>query len=109
MAFNPAYAKYEPGTYLAVKVIEEIGSNLGESPATAIDFGLGDAQYKTVLSNERRQVASLYIFAPTIMGAVLNLLKTFADLADRAAKVILERAGFLSPLKRFWRRYVVQT
>ena len=43
------------------------------------------------------------------MGAVLNLLKTFANLADRAAKVILERAGFLSPLKRFWRRYVVQT
>jgi hypothetical protein len=103
MAFDPVHAKYQPGTYLLMKVIEEVEKEDGEPPLTTIDFGFGDAQYKTMLGSDHRQVASLYIFAPTVKGAALNLARTFASLADRAAKAVLERTGTLSRIKLSWR------
>jgi Acetyltransferase (GNAT) domain len=105
-AFDPAYARYEPGTYLAIKVIEELCDNHDGAPVSAIDFGLGDAQYKAVFGNYQRQLASLYIFAPTVKGAALNLLRALFTSVDRSTKTLLERSGVLSRVKRTWRRQV---
>jgi hypothetical protein len=106
--YDPAYAKYGVGLYLIVKVIEEV-HNDERAPATGVDFGPGDAEWKAHLSDYQWELANLYIFAPTIKGAAINLLRTLANLADRSAKDILQRAGLLAAVKRRWRTLLSQT
>jgi hypothetical protein len=109
LAFDPAFAKYGPGTCLVIKAIEEASDGNDTRRATAIDFGPGEAEWKTRLGNHRQQVASLYIFAPTVKGATLNLFRLVVSSADRSAKAALARAGFLSRVKRVWRGRIGQS
>jgi hypothetical protein len=52
MAFDPAYAKYSPGSYLMVRAIEDLGNDAGSLPRIrAVDFGAGDGEWKVRLSN----------------------------------------------------------
>jgi hypothetical protein len=108
LAFDPAYAKYGPGSYLAIKSIEAVRSDSRGPPVTALDFGPGDAEWKAHLGNHRRQLTSLYIFAPTIKAVTCNLLRTVVGLADRSIKAILTRTGLLIDIKRQWRRLATQ-
>jgi hypothetical protein len=108
MAYDPAYAQYGPGSYLAFKVIEEVCSDNRGSPVTALDFGPGDAEWKARLGNHQRRLTSLYIFAPTLKAAACNLMRTLAGLADHCVKAILARTGLLTTVKRKWRRLVAQ-
>jgi CelD/BcsL family acetyltransferase involved in cellulose biosynthesis len=109
MGFDPAYAKYAPGSYLAIKVIEEVCNEGRGAPVTAVDFGPGDAEWKARLGNHQSQLISLYIFGPTIKAAACNLLRTCVGFADRSAKAILKQTGLLTDVKRKWRRLVAQS
>jgi hypothetical protein len=108
IGFKPTYAKYSPGTYLVIKVIEEVCGGSDKGRAAAVDFGPGDAEWKRLLSNQRQQLASVYMFAPTTKGAALNLIRMAISSTDRSIKSVLERAGFLSRVKRAWRHRMAQ-
>lgn len=104
MGYDPLHAKYSPGMFLVVKMIEDLcnGKDRGER-ISMIDFGLGDAQYKRVLSDLRWNDSSLYIFSPRISGVSLNLMRTAAAMLDRAARGVLGKAGLLDRVKKMWR------
>jgi hypothetical protein len=103
MGYDPAFAKYSPGMYLVTRAIENlISGNEVDRPAQ-IDWGLGDAQYKEVLSDSAWEEASLYIFAPTLRGLRLNAFHTPVALMDRALKKMLERTKLLQRVKKTWR------
>jgi hypothetical protein len=105
MAFDPAYAKYSPGSFLMIRAIDELTNDAtARSGISAVDFGAGDGEWKARLSNHRSELASVYIFAPTPKAAICMSLRTFAAAADRAVKAILERTGTLSHIKQTWRR-----
>ncbi|MGA3165848.1 MAG: GNAT family N-acetyltransferase [Terriglobia bacterium] len=103
VGYDPAYGKYSPGMFLTMRVIEEFCHSTGQDKVRQIDFGFGDAPYKTLLANCKWDEASVYIFAPTLKGASLNALRTSALLVDRTLRRGLERAKLLAKIKRVWR------
>lgn len=105
LAFNPVHGRYSPGSYLLIKVMEEMCEDLRGAEVARIDFGIGDGIYKARLGNQSWLESSVYIYAPTIKGLWVNALRTFACLATRMAKAILERGKVLSQVKRLWRRH----
>ena len=51
IGFDPAYCRYSPGVYLSLSVIGELCDQKKSHHSTQINFGPGDAEYKSVLSN----------------------------------------------------------
>jgi hypothetical protein len=110
LAFDPTYAKYGPGLYLIVKVMEELCGDPrdGSTVAKKFDFGIGDASYKEKLSNRHREESTVYIFAPNIMGVGLNAIRSAVGLLSRSTKVLMRRTPLLQKIKRAWRMRVAE-
>jgi hypothetical protein len=100
MGYDPTYAKYSPGMFLVMKVIE---SFCKDANVAQIDFGLGDAQYKETLSTQQWFESTVHIFAPNLTGLKLNLLRTAPALVDQSIRRILERTQLLPKVKKIWR------
>lgn len=102
MGYDPVYRRYSPGTYLLLRIIEELCcSNVEE-----MDFGLGDAWYKEHFCDCAFKEAWVQIFAPTATGIWLSVLHTLTWLINEVAKDALQRSGFLLRAKKFWRTRV---
>jgi len=101
LAHDPGYDKHSVGTFLTMNTIEAL---CGEG-AKGIDFGPGHSRYKQQFSNSRHEESTVYIFAPTIKGIGLNVVRTFLGLIDSALKMVLQHARLLSQVKRLarWR------
>ena len=104
MGYDADFSKYSPGMYVITSAIEEMYKS--QDRPRSIDFGLGDAQYKSVLADTDWQEASLYLFAPTLKSIALNLLRTSVVMGDQAAKRLLARAALLQRTKKLWRNRV---
>lgn len=105
MGYDPEFAKYSPGMYLVTRVIERFCDSINGDAPEVIDFGLGDAQYKSVLGTSEWQEASLHLFAPTLAGLSLNIFRTPAALLNRFGQRMLDKESVLK-LKRAWRSRV---
>jgi hypothetical protein len=103
MGYDPDYAKYSPGMYLIMKVIEDFCEAKHEERPRRIDFGFGDAQYKAVLADREWHESSVYMFAPTLRGVGLNLFRTQTELVNQLANGILSKGSLLLRAKRIWR------
>lgn len=102
MGYDPSLAQYSPGTYLLLEVIESFCTD--NSNCQAVDFGLGDAAYKSLLGDSVWQEASVYVFGSTAKGLAINALRTPVILIDGWLKKGLDRVKFLGRVKRFWRQ-----
>jgi hypothetical protein len=103
MGYDPAFSQYSPGMFLITKAIEELSAKNGDLRIEHIDWGLGDAEYKTHLSTDDWKEASVYIFAPTAKGFFLNLLNSGAAAIDGTAKKVLEKTALIAKVKKSWR------
>ena len=101
--YDPSYAKYSPGMFLFMRVIEDFCGSNGHHRVREINWGFGDAQYKSFLGNREWQESSIYLFSPTLRGVRLRFLKASVMLADRLARRVLIRAGLLTKAKKVWR------
>jgi Acetyltransferase (GNAT) domain len=100
MGYDPAFQQFSPGMHLILRVLEQCCGS--DSNMRAIDFGLGDAQYKRLFSDQEWQDITLERFAPTLRGTALNAYRTPLLAADRLArKVLSSRAQ--QKIKRLWR------
>jgi len=108
MAFDPTYAKYAPGMYLAINVIDEVCRDDSAEQALTIDFGGGDAEWKERLGNFDWQEATVHIWAPTVKCIAANALRTFAAIAEASTTRVLRDTGLLSKVKRTWRKRIAQ-
>ena len=100
--YTPDSAKYSAGTFLLLKTIEEATSE----GITEIDFGFGDADYKRWFANREWEEASVCVFAPTLAGFHLSILRSTAIWSSSIAKAALLRVGLLSQLKKHWRDHL---
>ncbi len=106
MGYDPDYAKHSLGMFLIMKTIEGFCQNTdGDSPQQ-IDFGFGDAQYKVVLGNRQWSEACAYLFAPSIRGLGINIVRTPAMLVNQTAIKLLGKMSLLQKAKKIWRRQV---
>jgi Acetyltransferase (GNAT) domain len=104
LAFDPAYAKYRPGWYLIVKVMEELcGDPRKASAVKVFDFGIGDASYKRKLANRHRNESSVYIFAPSMKALSVNVLRSVVGVTNRSAKELMSKTQLFERIKRMWR------
>jgi hypothetical protein len=103
LGYDPEYGKHSPGMYLIGKVIEDLCSEHDENRAEAIDFGLGDAQYKEVLGNVEWRDGALFIFAPTFTAVARNVVRTAFALSNWAARRIVRMTGSATKIRRLWR------
>lgn len=97
--FDPSFKKYEPGTLLFIKMVEDLCQN----NIKEVDFGFGDAIYKQHFCDQSWKEASVYIFPPTLKGMKLNALKMLTVTVNESAKKILKGLGALERAKRIWR------
>jgi Acetyltransferase (GNAT) domain len=105
LAYDGEYAKYSPGMFLILKVIEGFCDG-NRDGITAVDFGTGHAQYKEVLSSQEWHERSIYVFGPTLKGVGLNLTRTLIDGPDQAIKRALAHTNLLQIIKKHWRAHV---
>jgi CelD/BcsL family acetyltransferase involved in cellulose biosynthesis len=109
MGYDPEYRAYSPGMYLVMRSIEGFRISDTEKEIRAVDFGMGDAEYKATLGNEEWEDASIYLFAPHARGLMLNSIRTPILLIDKVAKMILRKAQLLQQVKRVWRHRAQKT
>jgi hypothetical protein len=102
LAYDAKFERYSPGMCLILKVIEGFCDGNREG-VTGIDFGPGHAQYKQVLGNQEWTESSVYIFAPTLKGIGLNVVRTLILGTDQIVKKALARTILLQKIKKRWR------
>ncbi|MGA3048221.1 MAG: GNAT family N-acetyltransferase [Terracidiphilus sp.] len=102
MGYDPACRQYSPGIFLLIKVIEMFCCQKADCKIEAVDFGLGDAKYKSYFADSHWLDASLWIYAPTIRGVALNAYRTSTLLADRIARRIVGEE-LQEKIKKLWR------
>jgi CelD/BcsL family acetyltransferase involved in cellulose biosynthesis len=98
--YDPAYRKYELGTLILMKLVEDLCNEKAE----AFDFGLGDAQYKQRFGDEHWLDGSVRIYAPSLKGVKLNLMRTVLDGSSQTAQRLFNRLGLEQRLKTLWRK-----
>jgi CelD/BcsL family acetyltransferase involved in cellulose biosynthesis len=74
-----------------------------DSSVELIDFGFGDADYKSRFGSDSWEEASLYIFAPRLRTVFVNAVQASMTAVSSVAEVILRRTGLLRLVKRRWR------
>jgi len=103
LAYDPAFAKFGPGMYLTLKIIEGLCNDQNTGPVDCVDFGIGDASWKERLSNCSWQESPLYIFAPNVKSVGVNTLRLVIGTLNNSLKTLLRKTLFLEKIKRMWR------
>lgn len=104
VGYDPEFGKYSPGMLLMTLVISALCTG-AEERAFALDFGLGDAEYKMVLANSSWNDGNPFVFAPSFRGLWLKLIVTVARALEILAKSLLSRAGALPKIRKRWREF----
>lgn len=99
--YDPAYGGYRIGHYLNERIVEEL---CAERSVQALDYGLGDAEYKRAICDQVWEEKPVLIFAPTWRGLNLHALYSLFGVLRRVGRVAMEKVYLLPTLKRRWRR-----
>jgi hypothetical protein len=99
LGYDPGFRKYSAGTFLLTRMVEDFC----RAGVKTFDFGAGGGDYKERFGNLRVMEASVYVFAPSMKGLMLNAVRATAGLIDGSIKKILKRTDLLAKTKRLWR------
>jgi hypothetical protein len=99
LAFDPDLGDYAPGMYLIIECVGMLVRDEG-SRLYRLDWGQGDQEYKQRLATHARDVAAIYIFAPRLLGIMVNLLRLTMGRINQIAKHELRTNAMLGKLAR---------
>lgn len=102
--YDSRFGQYSPGMYLISQVIEDL-RNGDQERVNTVDFEHGFAWYKQVLSNTVWQEAPVYIFALSLKGIELNLMRFFTTGINDTLKDLFGNTALWQRLKKEWRRH----
>ena len=105
LAYNLKLSDLAPGTYLTMKVLEEMQDK--PSGVSSVDFGPGDAAYKARFGTTVQTAGTLHLFALTWRGLCAGSIQAGADLATSLARIVVTRFGALDRIKRRQRQRAV--
>jgi hypothetical protein len=97
--YKPAYRKYELGTVLFLKMVED----LCNCQASEIDYGVGAASYKERFGDHDRVEASVSIYAPSMKGIAAHTVKSIDTFANNSVRALFRKVGLVSKIKKYWR------
>ncbi len=101
------YEKYQLGTYLYLKMIEDISKN---GVADSIDFTHGSDLYKKILSSINLEDVRIRLYIPRFSNLLFILIISFNSLINKFGRFILKKTGYYSKVRkhirdRFKRKY----
>jgi CelD/BcsL family acetyltransferase involved in cellulose biosynthesis len=99
--YDPVLGPARVGTWLQMRMIEDL---CARDDVSALDYGMGDAQYKRSFGDECWTDAIVHVFAPTLTGLRVNAARTAAMGATQVARRALGDSGLEQRVKRGWRR-----
>jgi hypothetical protein len=101
VGYLPALSTWSPGTVLLYKILE-LGFASGDFKL--VDFGAGEAQYKSVFATDKLTFADVYFFRPSLKHRLL-LWSHFSlgGLSDGMV-ALLEHLGWKEKVKKWLRR-----
>lgn len=102
--YNPAWRKYEVGTVLFLKMVEDLCA----AGAEAIDYGIGTSFYKERFGNSSHSEQFISLYAPTLKAKVMRNAEALDAFINRTAKSLLRRFGLFDRVKQWWRQRLVQ-
>jgi hypothetical protein len=103
--YHPDFKKYELGTILFMKMVEDLICN----GVDELDFGLGTLWYKERFGEKSKPEGSIYIFAPSIKGVLINVIRMSVNMFAENAKWLLKRAGIFAKVKNRLRNKLTAT
>lgn len=102
-AYDQKFQKFSPGMALLMYIIEALCRGESGDVVKQVDFGFGHAEYKAALCDKTWLEATVYIFAPTLNGFALKMIRTATRIIAEAAKSLLLATGLLPKVKSKWR------
>jgi hypothetical protein len=100
-SFDPRWSRGSPGMVLLIKVLEQLCL---ESDVDTMDYGFGDALFKTKFGTNHWLEGTICIYAPRLYPILINMAMS----ANQACCVLLRRVikwhDLDSWIKRRWRR-----
>ncbi len=103
--FDPRYRKYEIGTILLIRLIEDA---VEDKRIENIDFGFGEALYKKRFCNQSWDELSYYIFTNSPKGIRINGIKTIIQLVDKLTHLLSKKLNIEEKIKRYWRNRLTE-
>jgi hypothetical protein len=100
VGYLPDSADLSPGTVLLHHIIEDAH---GIPDCRFLDFGPGEALYKSMFANRKVEYVDLYLFRMNLANVVLVSLHRGLALANEGLGRFLEKLGLKSRIKRFIR------
>jgi CelD/BcsL family acetyltransferase involved in cellulose biosynthesis len=103
--YDPAFAKYEVGTALFLRLINDMCcQNLKQ-----LDFGIGSAFYKERFGDIGVEEDTICVFASTFRGIFLNALRLLTSGSVGLVRGTVRLLGLEQRLKRAWRKRIAST
>jgi len=103
--YIPGFKKYEIGTVLFVKMLEDLCSS---GDIKYLDFGFGDAPYKSRFGDKSWEEASIYIFSRKFNGLKLNFMRLLTSGTYSILIKLLIRFHVLEKVKKLRRRKMIE-
>jgi hypothetical protein len=100
IGFDPKWGKYEVGTILFVKTLEDI---CADKYMKCIDYGFGDAAYKRSYGDKQWQEVTVHIHASRPYSVFLNMLQSAMAGFTTGVHKVLDSIGLTARIKRYWR------
>ena len=98
-AYLPAWRSFSPGMFLLFESIKELSKRGVEQ----IDFGFGDAEYKSNVANNFWYEASYQIYAYTPLSLVARGMVSLTSFASTVLDKFAHRLGAWQSIRRKWR------
>ncbi len=98
--YDPAFRDHRIGTYVLGRMVEELSR---EDGLELIDFGSGDAEYKSHFGDDRWLEEDVFVWATRARPVAVNGARTALLAADRSAKSLLRRRDLLTRARRLGR------
>jgi len=100
--YVPDFRKYEIGTALFLRMVGEMSVR----KVKRLDFGLGSAFYKERFGDGKFTETTMFAFAPTGRGILLNALRLLTQAPAELARKVLLRLKLEQKIKKLWRTQV---
>ncbi len=104
--YDPAFAEYSLGTYLLLRVIEDL---IADPTVDVLDYGQGESEYKRRFGSESWEEEDVLIFARTVRGIRMNVVRTSIGGTVALGRGMAARTGLGPRLKRRWRRRLARS
>ena len=101
--YDPAYRDYRVGTYVLMKLIEDL---CADPDVSVLDLGFGDAEYKRRFGDRSWQEADVHVFATRARPVAINVARTAVLATNDALTRVAGSLGVLDRVKQRWRRNV---